>query len=445
MRPLPRTTPLEPWIAGRIGLARGQRPTPQRLAAAQLQRLNAVLALAARHSPFYRRRWQGVPPRIERLDQMPRLPLTTAKDLQEDPLQFLAARRAEVARVVTLHTSGTSGTPKRLHFSAADLADTIAFFRYGMATLVPPGRKVLILLPGERPDSVGDLLRRALAAMDIGGIVHGPVTDPEATLATIRDQGIDALVGVPVQVLALARHPQGARLPAGTPLSVLLTTDHVPPPVVREIRRIWGCEVFQHYGMTEMGYGGAVSCSAHDGYHLRESDLLFEIVDPVTGGPLGPGRTGEVVFSTLTPRAMPLIRYRTGDLAAWRDTPCPCGTVLRRMGWVQGRRQAAVRLADGIRLTLTDLDNVLFDLPGVVDFDAALTRFKEGDQLRIRLYAAAGLPPPDGHSAAAALTGIPAVRAALAGGVMTAPRISVAQWPSPRAATAKRTIQDLRV
>ncbi len=96
-----------------------------------------------------------------------------------------------------------------------------------------------------------------------------------------------------------------------------------------------------------MGYGGGVSCAAHAGYHLREADLLFEIVDPGSGQPVADGQMGEVVFTTLTRRTMPLIRYRTGNLASWITTPCPCGSVLRRLGWVQGRRAEAARLADG--------------------------------------------------------------------------------------------------
>jgi hypothetical protein len=59
----------------------------------------------------------------------------------------------------------------------------------------------------------------------------------------------------------------------------------VPRAIVAAIQEAWGCRVFQHYGMTEMGFGGGVECAAHAGYHLREADLLFEIVDPVTGGP----------------------------------------------------------------------------------------------------------------------------------------------------------------
>ena len=106
--------------------------------------------------------------------------------------------------------------------------------------------------------------------------------------------------------LALARHDGAAGLRLK---SVLLTTDYVPEAIVEFVERLWRCTVYNHYGMTEMGLGGGVECQARRGYHLREADLYFEIVNPQTEMPVVEGETGEVVFTTLTRRGMPLIRY----------------------------------------------------------------------------------------------------------------------------------------
>jgi acyl-coenzyme A synthetase/AMP-(fatty) acid ligase len=127
--------------------------------------------------------------------------------------------------------------------------------------------------------------------------------------------------------------------------------------------------VFEHYGMTEMGLGGGVDCEAHAGYHLREADLYVEIVDPLTGEPLPEGVRGEVVFTTLTRRGMPLVRYRTGDLSRFLPGPCPCGTVLRRLERVRGR--LAGQTAE---VTMPELDEALFAVPGVVDFTVVASR-----------------------------------------------------------------------
>jgi len=87
---------------------------------------------------------------------------------------MLCVSQDEVARIITMHSSGTTGPPKRLYFTGDDLERTIDFFHHGMKTLVKPGQKVLILLPGATPDSTGDLLSSALLRMDVTGWVYGP-------------------------------------------------------------------------------------------------------------------------------------------------------------------------------------------------------------------------------------------------------------------------------
>jgi phenylacetate-CoA ligase len=173
---------------------------------------------------------------------------------------------------------------------------------------------------------------------------------------------------------------------------------------------------------------------------LRESDLLFEIIEPLTGTPVGPLRIGEVVFTTLTRRAMPLIRYRTGDLAAWVDATCPCGSVLRRMGWVQGRRDAAIRLGDGIRLSMADLDNALFALPGVVNFRAQLRRNGWTDRLQVTLFTSREVAMELRSDALQSLLAVPAIRASKATGALVVAPIDLETGCGPLAAAAKRTI-----
>jgi phenylacetate-coenzyme A ligase PaaK-like adenylate-forming protein len=106
---------------------------------------------------------------------------------------------------------------------------------------------------------------------------------------------------------------------------------------------------------------------------MRDMDMLFEIVDPGTGRRVPEGETGEIVFSTLNREAMPLIRYRTGDRAAFQAGRCPCGMETARIGRFQGRFQNQLRLQNGECISIETLDEAVFDLEPVLDYTAGLT------------------------------------------------------------------------
>ena len=364
-------TPLEPWIRTRIGQAETDLLTRPALESYQIRKLRETIALAREASPFYRHQLAGSAA-VHSLEDLARLPFTHPADLQEDERRFLCVSPREIERVVTLQTSGTTAVPKRLHFTSNDLERTVDFFHHGMATMVQPGDRVLILMPGELPGSVGDLLVKGLARLNVEGIVHGLVRDTEAVLDEIVRREVNCLVGIPVQLLAVARHPAAFTVPAGQLRSVLLSADYVPTAIVQEISRVWSVSVYSHYGMTEMGLGGGVECAHLCGFHLREADLLVEIVDPVSGEPLPDGVAGEVVFTTLTRQGMPLIRYRSGDLSRFLPEPCPCGTVLRRLDRVTGRIAGMVNLGIDHRVNITGLDEALFPLPFVLNYQAVV-------------------------------------------------------------------------
>ncbi|HOO90690.1 MAG TPA: hypothetical protein PLA74_07685, partial [Syntrophales bacterium] len=211
---------------------------------------------------------------------------------------------------------------------------------------------------------------------------------------------------------------------------------------------VWQCDVFNHYGMTEMGLGGGVECEALAGYHIREADLLIEIVDPETGESLHDGEWGEIVFTTLTREGMPLIRYRTGDISRFIPAPCPCGTVLKRLEPVFERMSWKITLYSGDILTIGDLDDALFPLCGILDFTAAVSYEKGKD----RLYVTCRMAGPCEDSGGSmriieALRTIPAVGAAEDSGNLKVCADIIhcdAPWPHSRG-TAKRTIDKMRM
>jgi phenylacetate-CoA ligase len=386
-----KISPLEGIMARKLGVPSGQPVAPEVIRRYQLERLAETVQYAGSKSHFYRAKLAAIHEQdLTGEALLAALPFTSEEELRRHGQGMVCVSQDEVARIITLHSSGTTGEPKRLFFSEEDLEQTLDFFHHGMQTLVEPGEKVLILLPGKSPDSTGDLLARALTRMNVGSRIHGLVADPKQAAGEVFADPCEVIVGFPIQILALARCAAALKIDTGRIKSILLCSDYIPQAVSTALAQFWPCRVFSHYGTVETGLGGGVECEARTGCHLRETDLLFEIICPQTGRTLPPGEFGEIVFSTLNRRAMPLIRYRTGDYGRLLPGVCACGSNIRRLDQVRGRINQVRLLENGCQLAMADLDEALLAVPGILDFQAVLQRKRNRDQLLLRVSVTAG-------------------------------------------------------
>ena len=353
--------PLTDWLRHRLALGGADllRPiTRSDLEAHQLRHLRETLTCAMKSRHYAERLRTPQLHASTPLGMLQSLPFTHPAELFSDPLAFMCAPPSEADRIVTLPTSGTTGAPKRIYFSEAELSATEHFFYFGMQNIAQGHSRVMVFMRGGTPDGfavpggVCDLLARALAARDCTAIAYGELHSDEAVAEAaraLRKSGADCVVGTAAQMLRLARcAPQPAVK------SVLLSADNIPAENVAELSKLWNCNVFRHYGMTETAFGGAVDCHAvasgssvsgstandraaqNHGMHIREPDMIFEIIDPETGAQIADGECGEIVLTTLTRRVMPLIRYRTGDFSRILPEKCPCGCILKRLDNVTG-------------------------------------------------------------------------------------------------------------
>lgn len=363
----PGRSSVDGLVARRLGLPEEYSRTE--LETLQLRRLRETVAWAQERSPWYRSSLAELDPAsFDSLEDLARLPFLSSANIAASGHLILCVSQSEVARIITLQTSGSTGHPKRIYFTPSDLDSTAQFFLHGMLSLVDVGWKVLVMLPTSIPDSTGDLLMRVLPENGIPTVGQWPPLPWREQARAVRKQGIDCVIGLPQHQLALAEHLQPGNLK-----TMLLCSDYSPEPLRKRIEAACGCETFVHYGTTESGLGGGVECSFHAGCHLRDGDLLIEIIDPESGRVLSDREPGEVVLTTIGRKGMPLLRYRTGD-RGWLDRSiCACGGVTTRLCGLTGRMVHHV-LPGGLSMTSQELDDTLFLVPGLLDYRAVLTR-----------------------------------------------------------------------
>ncbi len=338
---------IDALIARQEGLERVDRETVE---AIQLKKLNRLLAREKKRGGFYR----DLPERLFSLADLPSLPFTTDEQLAANAPGLLLLSQAQISRVLSDATSGTTGAAKRVFYTELDCEHTVELFMAGLGELIFPGSVTMILFPFTGPYGLGELIAEAVSRLGARPLKLGAAGSCGEWSAVLEKEKPDSFVGMPVQLLRLLRV-----CGRGSLRRALVSGDACPAAVIEGCESLLGSRLFPHYGSREMGLGGAISCGAHAGMHLRENHVIAEIVD-ADGRPLPPGETGELVITTIGMEAMPLIRYRTGDCTRVLPGRCPCGSEVLRLDTVSRRDGAA----------LAALDETLFRLPFVADYRA---------------------------------------------------------------------------
>jgi phenylacetate-CoA ligase len=329
----------------------------------QAERLREITRWAGERVPFYGARLAGGVPTLA---DLARVPFTRKADLREHyPFGLFAVPVSEVAR---LHaSSGTKGKPTVVGYTAADLD----VWREVMARAM--------VAAGARK---GDLLHVAFGyGLFTGGLgFHdgaeriGLTVVPASAGNTarhhllLRDFRPAGIAGTPSFVLHIAESlaEQGGA-PAQLGLRYgMFGAEPWTEGMRAALERALGCRAVDIYGLSEIvGPGVSGECEARDGLHIADDHFLPEIVDPASGAPLPPGREGELVLTTLTKRALPLIRYRTGDLTSLTLEPCPCGRTSARMARVKGRADDML-VVKGVNLYPSEVEATLLALEELV-------------------------------------------------------------------------------
>ena len=337
------------------------------LHALQLSRLKSVVARVAERVPLYRERLRAVgvqATHIRSLADLARLPFTVKDDFRQTyPYGLLAVPMEDVVRVHA--SSGTTGRPTVVAYTRRDvdvwsevMARTLMAGSVGRADVVHNAYGYGLFTGG---------LGFHYGAERVGAAVvpiSGGFTDRQ--LMALRDLGATVLCCTPSYALHLAEALEEAGLDPKRHLRLRVGFFGAEPwtEAMRDaLETRLNIMALNIYGLSEViGPGVSVECPERQGMHVAEDHFLPEIVDPATLAPVPPGTVGELVFTTLTKEALPVLRYRTRDLTSMTTEPCRCGRTLARIGRIMGRTDDML-IIRGVNVYPSQIEHALLQVP----------------------------------------------------------------------------------
>ena len=342
----------------------------ERLDALILDRLRSTVARVLAGQPFGAARLAAAgitsPGDVRSLEDLARIPFTGKADLRAHyPFGMLAVPRELLVRVHA--SSGTHGKPTVVGYTAADLENwtelmarcmTMAGVRPGM--VIHNANGYGLFTGGLGFHQGGERIGATVVP------VSGGFTARQAML--LRDLGAEVLVSTPSYALAIAqaiaesgdRDGNGLRLRLG-----LFGGEPWTEAMRAEIEPSLGLTAVNFYGLSEMcGPGVAAECPARTGLHVQEDHFAVEVIEPSSGRAVPDGAEGELVFTTLTKEAMPLLRYRTGDIGRRAGGTCPCGRTMARLTGLRGR-QDDMLIVRGVNVHPSSVEHALLGAGGV--------------------------------------------------------------------------------
>lgn len=355
----------------------------------QLQRLKAVVRLAYDRVKLVRERMdeRGVKPSdIRSLKDIALLPFMQKTDLRDTyPYGLFAVDMSEVIR---LHaSSGTTGKPIVVGYTAEDLA-------VWESTV----RRALLMYGVRRGDIVQVSYGYGLFTGGLGAhggaqslgctVVPASGGNTERQVMLLKDFGVTAMACTPSYFIHVVEQAQKMGVDMHKlPLRFgIFGAEPWSEQMRKFIQENTNVEAFDIYGLSEIaGPGVGGECPAHAGIHIFEDHYYPEIVDPETGEPLPDGQEGELVLTTLSKRAMPILRYRTHDITKIISEPCACGRTIRRIARI-GRRSDDMFIIRGVNVFPSQIEVALMNMPEVSpNYRIILTREKELDNVLVEV------------------------------------------------------------
>lgn len=348
----------------------------------QLERLQSTLNRAYKNVPFYRNQFveHGIDPlQIESLSELSNVPFTHRDHFSEHyPYGLFAVPLRDVVRIHT--AQGTSLNPVVSGYTKQDLAVWREMVARALTAAGVSGMDILQIHLDAGLTNWGREYKDGAEAIE-ASVIPLTLLPPEKQLMILKDYRTSVLVTTASAAAELMHLLFRANLnPNALALKTLILVGEPPHRAMSsQLEERLHVGTWIHYGLSEVpGPALAFECEERQGLHLSEDHFLAEVIDPATGIVLREGEVGELVLTTLTTRAFPLIRYRTGDRVRILGGRCPCGRSLRRLEWLRERADENVAIR-GVKIHQQQIRTLLRRILG---YEPEKTRFRICESLR---------------------------------------------------------------
>jgi phenylacetate-CoA ligase len=355
----------------------------------QLARLQAIVARAYERVALYRERMDNCgfrPADLRSLDDIRQLPFTGKNDLRDTyPFGLFASPMREIVR---LHaSSGTTGKPIVVAYTQEDVRTWSSVFVRSLAACGVDAGDIVQNAYGYGLFTGG--LGAHYGAEALGAtVIPTSVGNTDRQIMVMKDFGVTVISCTPSYFVHLMERAEELGVDIKSlPLRVgVFGAEPWTDEMRRHIEEHSGIRAYDIYGLSEIiGPGVGIECEQQDGLHIFEDHFLIEIVDPQTGEALPEGEEGELVITTLSKQAMPMLRYRTHDITSIITEPCACGRTIRRIRRI-ARRSDDMFIIRGINVYPSQVEAALLQVEGTLPhYQIVLTREQGLDQMEVQV------------------------------------------------------------
>ncbi|WP_206457770.1 phenylacetate--CoA ligase family protein [Anaerovorax sp. IOR16] len=335
----------------------------------QLERLKKTVPRVYNNVPFYKKAFQeaGVEPGdIKTLEDVSKLPMTVKQDFRDNyPFGLFSSPQEEIVRFHA--SSGTTGKPTVVGYTRNDM-DTWSECVARMVSMAGVTNKDTAQISFGYGLFTGALgLQQGLERIG-ASVIPMSSGNTKKQIMIMKDFRTTTLISTPSYALHMAEIAREMGVDPKTDLNLkfgLFGGEGSTEAMRNELIDSWGLFATENYGMSELiGPGVSGECEALCGMHINEDHFLPEIIDPKTGKVLGEGEVGELVITTITKEALPIIRYRTKDITSLHYEKCECGRTTVRMSKIQGRSDDMLILG-GVNVFPSQIEEVLLNTEGI--------------------------------------------------------------------------------